>query len=367
MIYVGNRIKILGLGFLNKMKKYLVSPLFFAFLAFVLSCSMSTASEPLPYSHYTGMAYNDADTTFISLDFGRANYIYPGTFFDARAAKVFELDGKIEAGSTCRFQCQSETRRPGGWWEMEIDTTSQALKGIRYNSFAQITEAFILAPEFEYALSDITTERYSWHTRYPKIPCNTSSWKKVKEISQNLFSADSAEFFKSLADYTSMWSKDDSFPSFPFYYDVDTRIASLSGDFISLVEIRYQYTGGAHGMTNYKTYTAEVSDKKNGTINLRDLFIPGSPWQTVLSSLVWKEVYDRGGQQPYWDLTEKIPLKYLDNFTLSDAGLTLYFDPYILGCYAEGPYVVTIPLTVLGGTLNPKGPAARFLGVNRGK
>jgi len=146
-----------------------------------------------------------------------------------------------------------------------------------------------------------------------------------------------------------------------FYYLLNTRVAYYSEDYISLVESCTDFVAGAHDNTDFKTYTAQVNGDRVKEIKLKDLFLPHSPWKTVLYSLVWRDVYERGGFAPYYGIGVKIPDDDMQHFTLSYAGLTLYFDPYVLGCGAEGTYEITIPLTVLTDTLNPKGPAARFL------
>ena len=37
----------------------------------------------------------------------------------------------------------------------------------------------------------------------------------------------------------------------------------------------------------------------------------------------------------------------MDTFTLSPKGIKVYFDPYAVGAYAEGPYEVFVPFSAL--------------------
>ncbi len=344
----------------NKWLGYFLLSMAFIILG-PLNFLQAASFDSLPYSHYTGITYDSEGTTSISLDLGRRAHCYPGTFYDARAAKVIELEGELNPGKRLKLIEQPETRKPAGWWQMERDTDSSALTGIRYNSFTQQTEVFMIAPEFEYQVSIQSTREYYWHTRYPEFPLKTASWKYINIYSQNLFSNDSLEFFSGIREMSSDSVSAEIFDRGPFYYDTDSRVVHYSDDFISMVEVLYLYTGGAHGNTVYKSFTAQIQENGIKRVQLKEIFLPNSPWQKVLSSLVWKEVFERGGMTPRRGMAEVISADYLQAFTLSEVGLTFYFNPYILGPYAEGPYVVTIPLTVLEGTLNPQGPASRFL------
>lgn len=61
------------------------------------------------------------------------------------------------------------------------------------------------------------------------------------------------------------------------------------------------------------------------------------------------------------DIPVEIELKDLNIFTLSERGLTITFQPYHVGGWADGPYCVTIPFEILKHLIKPNGPLSEFV------
>jgi hypothetical protein len=51
----------------------------------------------------------------------------------------------------------------------------------------------------------------------------------------------------------------------------------------------------------------------------------------------------------------------MPEFTFSNSGLTLYFPPYQVACYAAGTWEITLPYYDLRDILRPDGPHNLFI------
>ena len=102
------------------------------------------------------------------------------------------------------------------------------------------------------------------------------------------------------------------------------------------------YSGGAHGM--YATMAHNYSLAGGYELTLDDLFTPAQ--LTVLESLIRNRLYDRCGVSSDEGLDEQgfFP-EYIGptgNFAVTENGITFYYNPYDIGCYALGDVSVDI-------------------------
>jgi hypothetical protein len=134
---------------------------------------------------------------------------------------------------------------------------------------------------------------------------------------------------------------------------------------ISLLELTYEYTGGAHG----NSFLAGRNWYREGDtwreLALADLFLADADWKTRLGDLV-KAGLVRQGASSFVSFEEaKVsdkPLLIAGNeaFTLNDQGVTLHYSPYDVGSFAEGSYAVFVPFDELRCYLRPGGPLKCF-------
>ncbi len=109
------------------------------------------------------------------------------------------------------------------------------------------------------------------------------------------------------------------------------------------------YTGGAHGM--YAITAHNYSLTGGYELTLHDLFSPAQ--LTGLASLIRNrlyEIYEVSGDE---GLAEQgfFP-EYIgptENFAVTEAGITFYYNPYDIGCYALGGVSVDIGQDELNG------------------
>ncbi len=146
---------------------------------------------------------------------------------------------------------------------------------------------------------------------------------------------------------------------------LDTEIAWLGTNLVSLFQLRYEYTGGAHGMSSAIGRNFILAGGKAREFSLEELFLPGTDWIGALSSACLRELRR---QHASWVMPETEPAfrvksfdaKYLTAFNVDRYGLMIHFDPYAVGPYAEGMFHVFVPWSELRALLDPKGPAAQF-------
>lgn len=115
---------------------------------------------------------------------------------------------------------------------------------------------------------------------------------------------------------------------------------------------RYSFTGGAHGI--YGTYSYNYSLNSGAQIALADLL--DSEARAALDALIRTQLYEQYDAQSDKELSTLgfFPecIATTENFRLTPTELTLFYNPYEIGCYALGGIEVAIPREELA-KLNP--------------
>ncbi len=117
-------------------------------------------------------------------------------------------------------------------------------------------------------------------------------------------------------------------------------------DFLSLVEERYVYMGGAHGETAWLARNVDIAASKE--ITLDDLFAD-SGYVNTLNRLITEQVGEN--KDEYADLWEKPEIKDSNrtDFYIEDGSLVIFYQPYDLSYYARGFVEFHLPLEELKG------------------
>lgn len=121
-----------------------------------------------------------------------------------------------------------------------------------------------------------------------------------------------------------------------------------SNDFLSLVEERYVYMGGAHGETAWIALNLDTAASKR--VRLSDLFAE-SGYENTLNRMINEQVRER--PEEYSDLWEKPQIKESNqtDFYIEGDKLVIYYQPYDLSYYARGFVEFKLPLKELSGYL----------------
>jgi hypothetical protein len=148
-----------------------------------------------------------------------------------------------------------------------------------------------------------------------------------------------------LVEFTSGYTEDQS---------THTTVMYHSASILTLANMSYAYTGGAHG--NYGTHYTSVNPATGKVYTLTDVLSPAG--RKLLNSLVDKNF------RKDLELTATASLKEAglfddtitanENFFLTGSGIGFNYVPYEIGPYAMGEVIVFIPYTDFGQSgLNP--------------
>jgi hypothetical protein len=154
-----------------------------------------------------------------------------------------------------------------------------------------------------------------------------------------------------VADYKFSQGKGYPFNAYELMQVFDATYNSMP--VLSLYYDVYQYTGGAHGMTERTGNTWDMH--KCRMLEMRDLFARGYDYRNAILRYVETEALRRqaGGEAQYFDgLAENIH-KYFDekNYYLSCQGLNVYYPLYSIAPYYVGIQVFTVPYGIFGNNL----------------
>ena len=153
-----------------------------------------------------------------------------------------------------------------------------------------------------------------------------------------------AESSPTWRDYWDGWIHGD--PTHHWESDLTWRVFYRTDHLISLVGQQYTYLGGAHGNTGIQT--ANFAWTKDGLRSLRLAELLPTDHDFKMK-LVREILADLKRQEASWPKDESIVQAIdADQFTFDERGISFYFEPYVVGSYAEGIYVSSIPWTTLG-------------------
>lgn len=105
---------------------------------------------------------------------------------------------------------------------------------------------------------------------------------------------------------------------------------------------RWSFTGGAHCMYNIEYHTYSITDGYE--LSLADLFT--APQLLGMEKLLREKLYTQYGTDNDEGLAEQgfFPeyIALTENFQITPEGITFYYNPYAIGCYALGAVEVAI-------------------------
>jgi hypothetical protein len=157
--------------------------------------------------------------------------------------------------------------------------------------------------------------------------------------------------------FISSYTPDYTLPSYTNNWEmtINNEIYKFSDDIQTVVFNIHFYTGGAHPNSGYNTFTFDVKQGKQ--LTLEDLFQNGDvPWD-IIAKLAKDDLKTQLG-----DMADEIMLEpgttatnhdNYKNWALTDKSIIFFFDPYQVAAYAAGPQKVEIPFTTLHTLLVP--------------
>jgi len=133
-----------------------------------------------------------------------------------------------------------------------------------------------------------------------------------------------------------------NFPIRPYDLVSKYRVNYIDDNFISLYVDYYQYTGGAHGITDRRAYNIDLSAGQE--LALKDLFKANYDYKTVIDKVVNQQITTDPGQYFTGNMGFK-GIGDLQKYYLEDGMLVVYFSQYEIAPYVAGFPEFKIPLT----------------------
>ncbi len=115
----------------------------------------------------------------------------------------------------------------------------------------------------------------------------------------------------------------------------------------------YTFTGGAHGMSWTLTQNLRLEDGKTAPLALSALFREDSGYLQAISNHCIAGLKKQEASNVVNGNITEFAGEDLSSFVISRAGLTVFFAPYAVGCYAEGSFEVTVPFETISPLLRP--------------
>ncbi|HWP96968.1 MAG TPA: protease inhibitor I42 family protein [Syntrophomonadaceae bacterium] len=139
-------------------------------------------------------------------------------------------------------------------------------------------------------------------------------------------------------------SKDNGAPGNPFGAYSQYTIGNHENGFLSMYIDYYQYTGGAHGITNRKAYNIDLKTGK--TLALSALFQDGFDYPATVNQAIHKQIDTApdnyfSGESGFNGITAD------QDYYIQNDNLVVYFQEYQIAPYAAGFPEFKIPLNQL--------------------
>lgn len=132
----------------------------------------------------------------------------------------------------------------------------------------------------------------------------------------------------------------------PYIYNVDFDVKKNSDSMLSILIKIYQYSGGAHGYYENRSYNIFIENGQN--LNLKDLFKENADYKKVINGLIRDEIKENKQEYSFKSISEN------QKFYIQDDKLVIYFDLYEIAPFAGGIPEFRISSDKINHILNEK-------------
>lgn len=135
--------------------------------------------------------------------------------------------------------------------------------------------------------------------------------------------------------------KESDYPIRPYGLGSEYQLVSQNEQVLSFYIDYYQYTGGAHGLTDRRAYNIDLA--KGEILSLKDLFQGSYDYKKVINEQIAREIKADpdgyfSGDMGFQGISDQ------QGFYLADGNLVVYFGQYEIAPYAAGMPEFKIPL-----------------------
>lgn len=178
-------------------------------------------------------------------------------------------------------------------------------------------------------------DKYAYHDMYDKqiiININNQICEDIMTFKNDV--KKQAIAYKKL--YTEKLSdSDEDYVKYQYEVYINNEVTYDKNNIISIVITKYEFTGGAHGMTYLDSYNYNLLTGEK--LTLKDMFKPDIDYKEIVNNFIQKEINSNPeiyfkGDEAFKGISEDQP------FYIEDDGIIIYF-----GLYEIAPYYVGIP------------------------
>jgi hypothetical protein len=285
-----------------------------------------------------------------------------GTYFEEAAGIAFDLsDGRLQPDGTLMLKQRQGTDPPTGtfrgvWRPAEGRYAGEwtSADGARRLPFALAVVADYAVLRAEETLNRPYPRPLTVEAAYPLLGSGAA------EAVNNMVRRTVGEFCSKFMRDEMQQAPHDS-PISEQSLSVAYNLVYYAPDLVSVLGQHWDYTGGAHGNGGYQTLNLAIREGKVTGLRLADLFRPGSDYLRRLSDRCVDLLHRAEASDVVAGRKVAFSEPDLGAFTIGPKGITFYFAPYEVGCFAEGAYEVTVPYADVAPVIAPQGPLGRFL------
>lgn len=153
--------------------------------------------------------------------------------------------------------------------------------------------------------------------------------------------------------------------STPYSYQVSMSVPYASPAFISAKTFYYDYSGGAHGNSAVRNINVDL--KSGQAVELDSMFVPSAKQILVQGCFAQiqqaKKARMGNSTDGLFNAGERRQIvndtvSEMTNWSFTQGGASVVFDPYVIGAYAEGRYECTFEMAFLRALMHPTSPLA---------
>lgn len=139
------------------------------------------------------------------------------------------------------------------------------------------------------------------------------------------------------------------------FVEIKSTLSVNTPQVVSGYLTHFEYTGGAHPNTFYQTINVGIVNGKPARLNLKSLLARGVSPEQVLNEVLLPRL-NAAKEKRGLETVDRIDPKLADSFILTPQGISWIFQPYAVGAYVEGTYIIKATWNDLSGLLNPNSP-----------
>jgi hypothetical protein len=129
---------------------------------------------------------------------------------------------------------------------------------------------------------------------------------------------------------------------------ITTKRTFYSSRLNSIVVSLGTYTGGAHSLTSYRSWTRGFASGDFADLTLEDFYSRGANYKQQVAYGILDQLRSNNKATEVQNGKRDFSTADLSTFAVTPAGLEFYFAPYDLGPFSSGSFIVEVSVDKLG-------------------